>query len=89
MTVRTSVERVILPDAAAVCEHALNATTRMVVELVVNTEVLQFNIERAGPALASSMLQADLQGAGCHGVVPQKWFANASPRAQSHLMRSL
>lgn len=60
----SSVERVVLPDAAALCEHAVVSTTRVVNGVVVDEDALQDNIERAGASLASSRLQAELQESG-------------------------
>jgi len=60
----SSVERVVLPDAAALCERALTATARMVKGVIVAEDALQANIDRAGAALASSRLQARLQSTG-------------------------
>jgi adenylosuccinate lyase len=60
----SSVERVVLPDAAALCEHALVATARMVSGLVIDLAAIQANIDRAGGALATSRLQATLQSKG-------------------------
>lgn len=61
----SSVERVILPDAAALCEHALATTARMLEGLVVDGNAVASNVARAGSSLASSRLQADLMN---HGV---------------------
>lgn len=60
----SSVERVILPDGAALCEHALAVTTKMVEGLAVNHDAVAANIERAGAALASNRLQAALMRQG-------------------------
>lgn len=60
----SSVERVVLPDAAALCEHALAATARMVDGLVVDEVAIRANIDRAGAILASSRLQAAVQSTG-------------------------
>lgn len=54
----SSVERVVLPDASALCEHVLATTARMVEGMVVDEEAVRANIARAGGALASSGLQA-------------------------------
>lgn len=60
----SSVERIILPDAAALCEHALAATGDAVSGVIVDVDALRSNIDRAGGTLASSRLQATLQGGG-------------------------
>lgn len=68
----SSVERVVLPDAAALCEHAVNATARMVTGVIVDREALRANIDRAGTELVSSLLQTELQSTG----VPRKAAAD-------------
>jgi adenylosuccinate lyase len=60
----SSVERVVLPDAAALCEHAVTATVRMVDGIVVDEDAVRANIERAGMVLVSSRLQAALLSTG-------------------------
>jgi adenylosuccinate lyase len=60
----SSVERVVLPDAASLCEQAVMATILMVNGMVVNEDALRANIQRAGPDLISSRLQAALLGDG-------------------------
>lgn len=55
----SSVERVVLPDAAALTEHGLRTTTRLVQGLYIDHEQLQGNIRRAGPRLASSRLMIE------------------------------
>lgn len=55
----SSVERVAVPDAAALTEHALRTTTRLVQGLHFDREQLQDNIRRAGPRLASSRLMIE------------------------------
>ena len=60
----SSVERVVLPDAAALCEHALTATVCMVDGIVIDEDAVRANIERAGAVLVSSRLQAALLSTG-------------------------
>lgn len=60
----SSVERVVLPDSAALCERALAATAKMVEGLAVDHDAVAANIERAGAVLASNRLQAELMRHG-------------------------
>jgi len=52
----SSVERVVLPDAAALAEHVLRQTTRMIEGLLVDTDAVGANVARVGPRLASDRL---------------------------------
>lgn len=60
----SSVERVVLPDAAAVAQTVLKRTTRMVTGLQVSAAQVLANIERAGAELASSRLLVRLLADG-------------------------
>jgi adenylosuccinate lyase len=60
----SSVERVVLPDAASLCEYALISTARMVDGLAIDESAVRANIDRAGSSLVSSHLQAQAQGEG-------------------------
>lgn len=60
----SSVERVVLPDAAAVCEHVLRSTVRTVEGLVVDRDAVQANIGRAGVLLAAGRAQVLAQEQG-------------------------
>ena len=60
----SSVERVLLPDAASLCEYALNSTARMIDGLVIDRSAVQANIGRAGVSLVSAHLQAQTQSEG-------------------------
>jgi adenylosuccinate lyase len=52
----SSVERVVLPDAAALAEHIVNATVCVVDGLHIDQDMLAANIDRAGAQLVSSKL---------------------------------
>jgi len=56
----SSVERVILPDAAAIAETILRRTAEMVNGLEIDTENVSANIDRAGAVLASSLIRSHL-----------------------------
>lgn len=60
----SSVERVVLPDAAAICEHVLTATARVVEGVFVDIGAVRNNIERAGSVLASNRAQTKAQATG-------------------------
>jgi adenylosuccinate lyase len=60
----SSVERVLLPDAAAICEHVLAATARVVEGVSVDMDAVRHNIERAGSVLAASRAQSRAQATG-------------------------
>lgn len=60
----SSVERVVLPDAAALCEQVLTTTARAVEGVVVDRDAIQANIERAGALLASNRAQVAAQQDG-------------------------
>lgn len=52
----SSVERVVLPDAAALAEHVLRTTVQVVDGLHIDQQQIQANIEGAGSRLVSSRL---------------------------------
>jgi adenylosuccinate lyase len=56
----SSVERVILADAAAIAETILRRTGEMVAGLEIDTENVRANIDRAGALLASSLIRSHL-----------------------------
>lgn len=60
----SSVERVILPDAAALCEHLVMSTAHVAQGLVVDSDAVQANIQRAGALLATSREQVNAQRGG-------------------------
>lgn len=60
----SSVERVILPDAAAAAETILRRTARMLDALEVDQQQVQANIERTGAVLASSLLRSRFLASG-------------------------
>lgn len=60
----SSVERVILPDAAALCEHLVMRTADVVEGVVVDGDACQANIDRAGAVLASSLELVKAQRGG-------------------------
>jgi adenylosuccinate lyase len=62
----SSVERVVLPDAAAVCEHVLRATVRTVEGMIVDRDAVQANIKRAGVLLTAGRAQGLAQQQGLH-----------------------
>ncbi len=60
----SSVERVVLPDAAALAEHILCTAVRVVDGLHIDQQQLQANIDRAGPRVVSSRLLGQQLDAG-------------------------
>lgn len=52
----SSVERVVLPDAAALAEHILRMTVRVVDGLHIDPDIITANIDRAGALLLSNRL---------------------------------
>lgn len=62
----SSVERVVLPDAAALCEHVLKSSVRVVEGVLVDRDAVQANVQRAGPLLATGRAQVLAQQEGLH-----------------------
>jgi len=60
----SSVERIVLPDAAALTEYMLITMAKVVENLVVNVDAMRRNLEVAGPKIASSRLLSDQLAAG-------------------------
>lgn len=60
----SSVERIVLPDAAAVAEQILTSAARAVEGVVVDLNAVRHNVERAGTVLASSRQLAKAQATG-------------------------
>ncbi|MBL0746726.1 adenylosuccinate lyase [Nocardioides baculatus] len=60
----SSVERVAIPDAAALAEHLLLKSTQLCLGLEVDVKQMLRNVERAGRELASSRMLRDFLAAG-------------------------
>ncbi len=81
----SSVERVVIPDAAALTEHLLLKSTQLCSGLVVDVERMMENVERAGRNLASSRMLTELLAAGMdrtEAMTASEAWAEAADRAE-------
>jgi adenylosuccinate lyase len=77
----SSVERICLPDASSLTEHIVVITADVIAGLVVNTERMEANIERAGEMIYSDIYLLMLLNANISRVTAYELIQKASREA--------